>query len=204
MPRPVVLAAAVLVVALLCPPAAVAKGGPTGAAVAGPGLAAPIVLRAHDGSALRSLVTATAFVEASFGYGPQTHALLAERPRGRLGPRYAIDYSIPGPDETEHRIRQHLYPYASPRPVAYVPWGQRVFDTQRTTGGWFVAATLLRETLVELGLPGDPPGSGVDAGNRSRPTRRLAAPAAVVGALAVLGCTLLVRHRTRGVVRPEP
>jgi hypothetical protein len=77
------------------------------------------------------------------------------RPKGKLGPRYTVTWSVPGPNDTS-RIRQALYPYAKPRPVTYMRPNQLFWDGRRTYGGWFLAEPALKRTLVAVGLPARP------------------------------------------------
>lgn len=141
--------------ALLLPATALGKG-PTGASLDGPGLAAPITFKGY-GAGRRSLGTLSdqcGFFPAAFGQQPGP--MLVRRPRGDLGPRYTIIYTVPGPNSTADKIRQDLYPYALPRPVAYMRPGQK-FMGRRTHGGWFRADPRLKNALVRAGLPARAP-----------------------------------------------
>jgi hypothetical protein len=56
-----------------------------------------------------------------------------------------------------NRVVQYIYPDAVPRPLTYMPPGQR-FWKQVTVGGWYVAGLALRQELVHIGvLPAAPP-----------------------------------------------
>ena len=78
------------------------------------------------------------------------------RPKGDLGPRYTIDYTVPASDTQANHIRQELYPYARPSPITYMAPGQEIFDST-TRGGWFRADPQLTKNLVLDGLPVRPP-----------------------------------------------
>lgn len=117
--------------------------------------------------------------------------LLASRPKGDLGPKYTITWTMPTSSTDAVKILQDVYPYAKPGPVTYMAPGQKVFDS-KTHGGWFRAGPELKDTLVSAGLPatfseGDSDGSF---------------PTGIVGLLAaslVLAATttVLLRRRTR-------
>src|SRR5947207_2308453 len=141
--------------------AAQAKG-PSRAEVTGPGLGQAIVFAGNgeDGgsSKLGRLTEDAGFFPAVFGQVPDP--MLPARPTGRLGPRYTITYTVPGPNGRAHEITQDLFPYASDGPVTYMRPGQRVFPWQRTRGGWFAAMGTLPPALVRAGLPARPPNAG--------------------------------------------
>ena len=77
----------------------------------------------------------------------------AERPQGALGPKYTVEYVMPGPNNELDTLTQELYPYAAPSPVSYVEPGQPFWTTEDTYGGWFVATAALKDLLVAVGLP---------------------------------------------------
>jgi len=66
-------------------------------------------LAAHQ--PIMQLAEAAGFFPASFG---EPDMMLDRRPAGNLGPRYRVEYRVPGPDDDELRIVQDLYPYAGP------------------------------------------------------------------------------------------
>src|SRR5262245_39881076 len=111
-----------VVVAAVVAGSALGKG-PIEAQVEGPGLVTPIQIgdRADFGTAdamaptqpIMQLAEAAGFFPAAFG---EPGVMLDERPSGDLGPRYTVEYVVPGPDNDEFRIVQQLYPYADPDP----------------------------------------------------------------------------------------
>ncbi len=185
------IVAALAVLALVLPAAALAKG-PAAATMEGPGLSGPTSFPGDEGGGpLGRLVNATGWFPAVFGQEPDP--LLASRPAGALGPRYTITYLVPGGEPEPDTILQDVYPYADGGPVTFVAAGQDIFDTT-TRGGWFRATTDLKPILVEAGLPETAPGpSGADD-----PFPTLAVSGAVLLAVAAgLGVALLARRRTR-------
>jgi hypothetical protein len=144
---------ALLVLALLLPSTALAKG-PTEATITGPGLEEPLKLGGRNalapGEPLEVLANRGGFFEVAWGTDPGKR--LAKSPTTRLGPRYRVTYLLPGPSGTDDRIRQDLYPFARGGPVTYTARGQRFFDTRRTLGGWFRAAPGLKAELLAAGL----------------------------------------------------
>jgi hypothetical protein len=170
----------------LAAPAALAKG-PSEVVIAGPGLERRIT---PDTALLQPLAEGSGWSAAIFGYAPDP--MLDEQPPGELGPGYTLTYLMPGPNDEENRIVQDLYPYATPSPVTYMEPGQELWGTQRTGGGWFVASPLLRELLVEAGLPATPP-PRADDGPSFPVLETLAAVTAIAG-LAVLLAVLLRRR----------
>jgi hypothetical protein len=152
------------IAALSLPPAALSKG-PSGALISGPGAGG----RGGGGdltstgcctpeSPTMTLAEHAGFFLAVFPQEP--NPMLASRPKGDLGPRYTITYTVPGPSNETWRIRQDVYPYATPAPVTYMEPGQEVFEiVGGTRGGWFRADPRLKETLVSAGLPANAPAS---------------------------------------------
>src|ERR687887_961692 len=133
--------ALVVVSALVVASTAFAKGA-TQATIKGPGLKkGGLVLKSDSGSdptsgsRLGQLATAAGFFPAVFDQQPDP--MLRERPKGTLGPKYTVEYVMPGPDGTASTIRQDLYPYAKPYALSYTKPGQRFFGRERTHGGWF-------------------------------------------------------------------
>jgi hypothetical protein len=150
--------AAVALAALLTPAAALGKE-PSRASISGPGfqktLAAP-ENQHFSSTRLARLTEESGFFPAAFGQSPDP--MLHGRPLGELGPRFAIDWTVPAPGST-HRVRQDVYPYAREGAMTYTRPGQPIFD-QKTVGGWYRAYGLKR-TLMALGLPANPQhGSG--------------------------------------------
>ncbi len=77
--------------------------------------------------------------------------LQQERPQGTLGPAYRVTYTTAFHNQ---RIRQVVYPFASPAPVSYMPPGQPFLYGIETTGGWIISedGSILRE-MLRLGIP---------------------------------------------------
>jgi MYXO-CTERM domain-containing protein len=173
------------VAVVLALPAAAQAKGPSAASITGPGLFSPITVDAvgHESG----FIGQTGFFPATFGQTPDP--MLAARPKGDLGPRYTITYTVPGPNNTNSVVRQGLYPYAEGGPVLYTKPGQRFFDGQRTHGGWFRATPDLTRTLVRLGLP-----KAVPAAESSH-KESIAGIAAGAFAAGVAGLVLVRRRR---------
>jgi hypothetical protein len=195
MARTLLTALTVLLVLVCAPSLALAKG-PSEAAVDGPGLAELVSIPFDSQWRARfwRIVEDIGFFPAAFRQTPDP--MLSTRPRGSLGPKYVITYTLPGPNGVEDTLRQDVYPYAKPRPVSYMEPGQRFFMDQETYGGWFVASPSLKRLLVASGLPASPPTGG---GDGSFPWPAVALLAAL-GALVV--ATLGVRLRRRS--QPAP
>jgi hypothetical protein len=139
-----------LAIAALALPAAALAKGPSEAVITGPGLgkAITIVGAEEEGSPLMSFAEQAGFFPAAFGQQPDP--MLSAQPKN-LGPKYRIEYKVPGGDSDTFQISQDLYPYARPSAVTYMPSGQKIFDST-TVGGWF-ESPLLKDTLVAAGLP---------------------------------------------------
>ncbi len=178
-----------LTLACLCvtfgalPVAAQAKG-PSAASVSGPGLSTPMSLSGvgeptGGSGALGVLTMDGGFFATTFG-GQTPDRRLPGKPAGDLGPRYVVDFTVPGPESAADHIRQDLYPYAFGGPVTFTPSGQRFFSGRRTAGGWYRGSDSLRQALVANGLPSSRPGSSTWI--------RWSDPAA----LAVLGAAFLL------------
>jgi hypothetical protein len=142
------------VAALAFPAAAVAKG-PDYAVLSGPGISGSIRIDG-DGEGggtstpLGALTTYGGFFSQMFGHHP-ADPTSRTRPRGTLGPRYEIVYSVPTPTG-RYSIESDVYPYAQPRPVTYMKPGQPFYD-MHTYGGWYVGKPGLKRTILEAGLP---------------------------------------------------
>jgi hypothetical protein len=181
-------------VAIAFPTAAHAKGA-SEAMISGPGLeggAIHLMGGGGDpasGSPLGKLADYAGFFPATFGQVPDP--MLRHRPRGTLGPKYLIVWTVPGNGTA--RLRQDLYPYARPGPLTYMRPGQRFFGSQRTHGGWFAAPAAIKSTLVGAGLPVRPPGQ--DSGSGST----LAWGLGTAGVVVSLGFAtyVLLRRRPR-------
>jgi hypothetical protein len=161
MKRFVLAALAVALIAVLFPAASLAKGA-SAAEITGPGLDDPISLAGEGqpgGESLMQIAEAAGFFPAVFSQSPDP--MLDDRPAGTLGPKYRITYVMPGPNNEQDEIVQDIYPYAEPTPVTYTKPGQRFWTTERTRGGWFVAATeFVKNELIAAGLPRTAPSAG--------------------------------------------
>jgi hypothetical protein len=176
------------IVALALPAPALGKG-PTAATMDGPG-GGGITFSGDEGSGpLGSLTQQSGWFAAVFQQTPDP--MLAARPKGNLGPKYTVTYTVPGPNNDTFTIRQEIYPYAKAGPVTYLAAGQPIFD-MKTRGGWFQAGPDLKETLVAAGLP-EAAASG-SSDDSSFPTTTVSL---LVFALLFVGATaVLVRRRT--------
>jgi len=195
MKRLALFSAALALLAAFVTTSALAKGA-SEATITGPGLGKGITLKGEGqvgGGQLMQLAGAAGFFPAVFVTSP--NPMLTVRPQGVLGPRYTILYEMPGRSGVDE-LRQDLYPYAEPSPVAYTRPGQRFFGTEETVGGWYVASTSLKDELVAVGLPETSPVAG--SGDEIRWTA-LSAAAAAVAALVIVGVAVLRRRR-----RPDP
>jgi hypothetical protein len=185
----------VLLAVLAAAPAASAKG-PTHAEISGPGLAHPIVFNGFgepgSGSSFGTLVDGLGFFPAVFGQQPSP--MLPARPRGELGPRYAVRYRVPTGSRPA-TITQTLYPYAVGGVAVYTRPGQPLFG-MKIPGGWFRGTAAATTLLVKRGLPASAPGT--DGGS----TLRIAAWMVAVAAAAALAAFALSRLRRRPQPRP--
>jgi hypothetical protein len=185
----------VLALAALALPVTAFAKGPDEAKITGPGLDKPIVISGpeEDGSPMMAFAEAAGFFPAVFGQQPDP--MLPGEPKGDLGPRYRIDYNVPGPEGGDYSISQDLYPYALPSAVTYTKAGQEIFD-MTTVGGWWADASL-KDQLTALGLPKTAATaektSASSAGFFS--TGRLGVLVLVL--LVLGGATLLMRRRFR-------
>jgi hypothetical protein len=181
-----------LAIALLALPATALAKGPTEASIKGPGLGKPIKMTGAEGQGrLGDLAQQAGFFPAAFGQDP--NPMLPARPKGDLGPKYTIDYTVPGSNSSAFQIRQDVYPYASPSAVSYMPSGQRIFDFT-TRGGWFESEQL-KDALVTAGLPRSPVAASTSSGAGFLSTGRLGV---LVLVLVLLGTTTVaIRRRVR-------
>jgi hypothetical protein len=198
----------VFVLALAVVPSTALAKGPIEASIDGPGLGAPLQIGDRDNwgeegamassQPIMQFAEAAGFFPAAFGAYTGPDSMLARRPAGNLGPRYVIEYRVPGPNGTEDLIVQDLYPYAKPAAVTYMEPGQTLFGTQSTRGGWFAGNSYtttrpLLAVLVEAGLPRTPPGP--DDGSSFPWT--IAGALAALGAAVAAGALLAARRRPR-------
>jgi hypothetical protein len=182
-----------LVIAALVVPAAALGKGPSAATVNGPGAGGGISFGGDGeagGAALGTLADHSGLYPAVFRQEPDP--MLQGRPKGDLGPKYTITWTVPGPNNELWRLRQEVYPYASPAPVTYMEPGQKVYN-QQTRGGWFQADAALKRTLVEAGLPST--ASGALSGSSDFPTALVTVSTAAL--LLAMATVLLIRRRTR-------
>ena len=173
--------------------------GPVAATIDGPGAGGGISLGGNgepgSGAPLGNLSDQAGLFAAAFGQTPDP--MLADRPKGKLGPRYTINYRLPGPNGEESTIRQDAYPYARGGPVTYTAPGQRFFGTRSTVGGWYRASPELKTRLVRAGLPESAPSGGGSGGDGTSFVDFWPA----IGVALILGLTaalsVLVRRRPR-------
>lgn len=184
--------------ALLFATPALAKG-PSAAKITGPGLGKGISLKSDrggdpsSGTPLGNLTEFSGFFPALFGQTPDP--MLEKRPAGTLGPKYTIEYTVPGPGTKPSIIHQDVYPYAKPTPLTYTKPGQPFFEADHTNGGWYTAPPDLKTTLVDAGLPESAPSGG--SGDSWAPS--WGATTAVAIAVLLLAVTLVAYRR-----RPRP
>jgi hypothetical protein len=188
-----------LSIAALALPATALGKGPSEAAIDIPG--GPAIrftgYGESSGTSLGDLTQQAGFFEAAFGQAPDP--MLPSRPKGNLGPRYTITYTVPTGTRVSDRIRQELYPYAATGPVTYMQPGQRLFG-EETPGGWFQADRRLKDLLVFTGLPAAAPAAR--SHGRSFPIEL-----AVLAALALglsLATALVIRRRSAARIAGSP
>jgi hypothetical protein len=174
--------------ALLLFPAVAAGKGPSGASISGPGLSHAISIEGYDGTSLGILVSDGGFFPQVFEQTPSSTA--RTRPADRLGPRYDVTYTVPGPNGTS-ALRQQLYPYAVNGPATYMRPGQKFWETNSTRGGWYRGSLQLKQVLVKAGLPAKAPARKTARGKLGV---AISTGAGVAAAAGVLG--LLYRRRS--------
>jgi hypothetical protein len=182
--------------ALALPAAALAKGA-SEATIEGPGLNGVVTIPGdgEDGgmTSLGRIAELAGFFPAVFGQVPT--GVVPGKPNVRLGPRYVVRYTMPGPGTTSI-IEQDVYPYATPYPVTFTPPGQPFWDGQHTVGGWYATTTELKLTLEDVGLQETAPPVGDGDGFWSN-TPRIVGMAGGIAAvlLAAVGAVVLLRRR---------
>jgi hypothetical protein len=179
-----------LAIASLVLPAASLGKGPSAATMDGPGGGGGITFSGDEGSGpLGDLTQQSGWFAAAF---PQVepNPMLAQRPKGDLGPRYTVTYTVPQDMNRTVTITQEIYPYAESGPVTYMAPGQPIFDV-KTHGGWFQAGPELKETLVAAGLPDRAQAAG-SSDDTSFPTTTVSL---LVFALLFVGATVIVLRR---------
>lgn len=175
----------ILVIAALALPTQALGKGPSGATIDGPG-GVEITFTGGRNSGLFLLTEQTGLFPAVFAREPDP--MLDRRPKGDLGPKYVITWTVPGPNNETWKLRQDVYPYAESGPVTYMASGQKVFQIPGGThGGWFQAGARLKQVLVDAGLPARarPSSSADDAVFSTSIVGLLAAAMALVAATAV-------------------
>lgn len=179
------------IAALVLPTQALGKG-PSAATIDGPGDGGGITFTGGRNSGLFLLTEQTGLFPAVFARQPD--AMLDRRPKGDLGPRYVITWTVPGPNNETWKLRQDLYPDAESGPVTYMAPGQKVFEIPGGThGGWYQAGARLKQVLVDAGLPAHAPRSSADDSVFSASVASLLAAAMLLAAAAAL----IVRRRTK-------
>jgi hypothetical protein len=191
---------AVALLALSAVETALAKG-PTVATIDGPGTGGGITLgNGADGGVVGAsqLADHAGFFPAAF---PQTpDPMLESSPSSDLGPRFTVTYLLPGPDGSEDRVVQDLYPYAEGGPVTFTRPGQSFFRTRGTRGGWYDAPPALRDTLLKAGLPATAPSAG--SGESGRELTDFWPALAGGFALGLVALTTLVLRRRPRAATP--
>jgi hypothetical protein len=190
-----------LSIAVLALPASAFGKGPSEAAIDVPG-GPPIRFTGYgesSGTSLGDLTQQAGFFEAAFGQEPSP--MLPSRPKGDLGPRYTITYTVPAGSGVADRIRQNLYPYAAAGPVTYMEPGQKLFG-EETPGGWFQADRQLKQLLVAAGLPARAPEAKASSHGRSVPIELTALVALGLG--LALATVLVIRRRSLARIARSP
>jgi hypothetical protein len=197
MRRPMLFVAA-LTALLLFPAAAVAKG-PSAATISGPGLSHALTIEGFgegdSTSPLGILVTETGFFPQAFEQTPSSTT--RSRPADRLGPRYDVKYTVPGPNG-DSTLRQALYPYAVNGPASHMTPGQKLWGTQSVPGGWYRGTDTLKRMLVKEGLPATAP---TKRSSRAQAHGRTVAVAAGAGVALAAGALALLYRRRRSTPR---
>jgi hypothetical protein len=182
----------ILAIAVLALPATALGKGPSGASMDGPGGGGINFTGDGEsgGTPLGDLTQQAGFFPAVFGQEP--NPMLAGRPKGDLGLKYTITYTVPNPNNGVDEIQQDIYPYAEGGPVTYTKPGQRIFD-MTTRGGWFQGDSRLKETLVAAGLSPRPAAHASDGTALSTNVFSLVAVALIL----VAATAVFVRRRAR-------
>ena len=184
--------------------------GPSDAEITGPGIATPIAVGADFLHA--NLIEETGLYAAAFGQEP--NPMLATAPRGELGPRFTIAWSLPWSDggpTTVEQIDQDVYPYAAGGPVLYTAPGQTFYGSERTRGGWFRAPATLVARLQTLGVPElaaiTPPAPRAPEAPRAEATANAGLPLLPIGAslgLVFVATALILILRRRRAMTSTP
>lgn len=141
-------------------------------------------------------------------------AVLPEAPSGDLGPELEAEWTmynpVPANPDAAPRVVQAVYPLAEGGPLVHTEGGQRFFQNQETTAGWFRAPDDLLAALEDAGVEvefrtPDAPPAGEEAATptagSSSEGRQWARPmaigtGAVLVAAAGLAATRAWRRRT--------
>ncbi|HET8873216.1 MAG TPA: hypothetical protein VFM83_05980 [Gaiellaceae bacterium] len=196
----------VLVASFALPATALGKG-PSAASIDGPAAGGGgITFTGYGesaGSSLGDLTLLAGFFPAAFGQEPSP--MLPSRPKGDLGPRYTITYTVPTGTGVADRIRQDLYPYAVGGPMTYMEPGQKLFGRE-TAGGWFQADRHLKELLVSTGLPPKAPEvpAPAPAASPGRSFPLDLAALVVLGLALALATVLVLRRRALARIARSP
>jgi hypothetical protein len=186
-----------LAVAALALPATALGKGPASATIDGPGTGGGMTFTGggeNVGMPLGDLAHYAGFFPAVFQQTPDP--MRESRPKGDLGPKYTVTYTVPGPNNDNFEIKQDVYPYANP-PVSYTKPGQKIWEVAGgTRGGWYVSTRALRERLIENGLPRTPPGTPTVDDSAAVSTGTVLAIAAAM-ALLLLSAAMILRRRGR-------
>jgi hypothetical protein len=184
------------IAALVLPAGALAKG-PSKATIEGPGLGKAIVITGAEapGTPLMNFAERAGFFPAVFSQTPDP--MLPDRPSGNLGPKYSVEYTVPGPEGETYMIDQDLYPYAKPYGATYMKSGQKIFELPGgTRGGWFSDAEL-KNTVVAAGLPAKPVATAPESSSFFS-GGRLGALAGIAALLIAIGSVVVMRRRRPG------
>lgn len=185
---------ALTIAALVVPTAALGKG-PSEAVVNGPGGGGGITFGGNGGppdtGPVANLAEQAGLYPAVFQQQP--NPMLSSRPKGDLGPKYTITWTVPGPNNETWKLHQDVYPYATPAPVTYMKPGQTVYS-DTTAGGWYQADTSLKQTLVDAGLPSSAGAAG-SSDSRDLPATLLSGLTAFL--LFATATAFFIRRRTR-------
>jgi hypothetical protein len=141
-----ILLAALLGTAVVLVPVPASAKGPTEVEITGPGLDEPIRLD-WDSANASPMQMLTEIL-----HGPAPAYRVA--PSEQLGPRYAVRFTMAGPDG-EEVTRQHLYPFADDGPLVRTPPGQTLYGEAQASG-WQRGPDDLDSLLVSLGAHAPP------------------------------------------------
>ena len=141
--------------AVALPAGAYGKGA-SEASIDGPGMGQTLITGNGEtgGDKLGNLGQSAGFFPAVFSQSPDP--MTDQRPAGKLGPRYRIVWTVPGPNGNS-KLTQDAYPFAEPQPVTYMKPGQVFWDGQHTRGGWYVGDSQLSASLFAVGVPRSAP-----------------------------------------------